>query len=208
MDFFNDINKAIENAGNTAKQKTKDLTDVAKMNASIKTEEKQLQEIYQQIGELFVKKYYAELEGTFQNLVGQARASEENIEMLTVKIQEIKKIGTCPNCGNEVSPEAMFCMRCGTRLVSEDTTEKAEHCKKCGNLLEEGMLFCTHCGEPIEKGKSPVESDQKEEKESLDKIKEPEEKEVLEEKVCAKCGNKLEEWNRFCTKCGAPVDVE
>ena len=42
----------------------------------------------------------------------------------------------------------------------------------------------------------------------MDKIEEPEEKEVLEEKVCAKCGNKLEEWNRFCTKCGAPVDVE
>lgn len=207
MDFFNDINKAIENAGNTAKQKTKDLTDVAKMNASIKTEEKQLQEIYQQIGELFVKKYYAELEGTFQNLVGQARASEENIEMLTAKIQEIKKIGTCPNCGSEVSLDAMFCMRCGTRLVSQTSTEKGEYCKKCGSLLEEGMLFCTHCGEPVEK--KLIESEPKEEKEPLDKPEEkPKEKDVPEEKVCAQCGNKLEEWNCFCTKCGAPVDAE
>lgn len=40
MDFFDDINKAIENAGNTAKQKTRDLTDIVKMNNAIKEEEK------------------------------------------------------------------------------------------------------------------------------------------------------------------------
>lgn len=47
MEIFDDINKVLENVGNTAKQKTKDMTDVAKMMASIKTEEKRLQEVYQ-----------------------------------------------------------------------------------------------------------------------------------------------------------------
>ena len=57
--------------------------------------------------------------------------------------------------------------------------------------------------------KKLIESEPKEEKEPLDKPEEkPKEKDVPEEKVCAQCGNKLEEWNCFCTKCGAPVDAE
>ena len=73
MDFFDDINKAIENAGNTAKQKTRDLTDIVKMNNAIKEEEKNLQDIYRSIGEIFVKKYYSETEKSLRNLVSQAR---------------------------------------------------------------------------------------------------------------------------------------
>lgn len=162
MDFFDDINKVIENAGNTAKQKTKDLTDVAKMNASIKTEEKRLQEIYQKIGEIYVKKYYAETEQLFQELVDQAREAENNIEAYTTKIQEIKKVDTCPNCGNEIPADAVFCMRCGTRLIPESRVEKAEEekkCKSCGRLLEDGVMFCTYCGTPVEKPEDQTENE-------------------------------------------------
>ena len=101
MEIFDDINKVLENAGNTAKQKTKDMTDVAKMMASIKTEEKRLQEVYQQIGELVVKKYYAVTEDTLGELLNQAKELKNNIKEYTAKIQEIKKIGVCPKCGNE-----------------------------------------------------------------------------------------------------------
>ena len=85
MEIFDDINTVIENAGNTAKQKTKDMTDVAKMMASIKTEEKRLQEVYQQIGELVVKKYYAVTEDTLGELLNQAKEygySEIKIDFL------------------------------------------------------------------------------------------------------------------------------
>ena len=173
MDFFDDINKVIENAGNTAKQKTKDLTDVAKMNASIKTEAKRLQELYQKIGEIYVKKYYAETELLFQELVGQAREAESNIEAYNAKIQEIKKVDTCPNCGNEIPTDAVFCMRCGTRLIPESHVEKAEEgkkCKNCGHLLEDGVMFCTSCVIPIEK----LEEQTEDEKSNLNTFQEAE----------------------------------
>lgn len=51
-------------------------------------------------------------------------------------MQEIKKIGVCLKCGNEASKDALFCMRCGTRLVSESS--------------EAGNWFCTKCGTPID----------------------------------------------------------
>ena len=164
MEIFDDINKVLENAGNTAKQKTKDMTDVAKMMASIKTEEKRLQEVYRQIGELVVKKYYAVTEDTLGELLNQAKELKNNIKEYTAKIQEIKKIGVCPKCGNEVSEDALFCMRCGTRLVSESPKAELEEdlaedksndkekkvCTHCGSELEEGNRFCTICGTPID----------------------------------------------------------
>ena len=110
MDFFDDINKAIENAGNTAKQKTRDLTDIVKMNNAIKEEEKNLQDIYRSIGEIFVKKYYSETEKSLRNLVSQARETEQNIELYTTKVQEIKKVDTCPKCGKEIQSGAAFCI--------------------------------------------------------------------------------------------------
>ena len=234
MDFLDDINKAIENAGNTAKQKTKDLTDVAKMNVSIKTEAKRLQELYQKIGEIYVKKYYAETELLFQELVGQAREAESNIEAYNAKIQEIKKVDTCPNCGNEIPKDAVFCMRCGTRLISESHVEKAEEgkkCKNCGRLLEDGVMFCTYCGTPIEKSTLNTfqeaelcENQTKEAtwEESEDRFTEETEKEekiydseAIEEQSDSEVVNDESDYHkegetrkRFCVRCGHELEAD
>lgn len=228
MDFFDDINKAIENAGSTAKQKTKDLTDVAKMNASIKTEAKRLQELYQKIGEIYVKKYYAETELLFQELVGQAREAESNIEAYNAKIQEIKKVDTCPNCGNEIPTDAVFCMRCGTRLISESHVEKAEEgkkCKNCGRLLEDGVMFCTYCGTPVEK----LEEQTEDEKSNLNTFQEAEDRfteetekeekiydsEAIEEQSDLEVVNDESDYHkegetrkRFCVRCGHELEAD
>lgn len=228
MDFFDDINKAIENAGSTAKQKTKDLTDVAKMNASIKTEAKRLQELYQKIGEIYVKKYYAETELLFQELVGQAREAESNIEVYNAKIQEIKKVDTCPNCGNEIPTDAVFCMRCGTRLISESHVEKAEEgkkCKNCGRLLEDGVMFCTYCGTPVEK----LEEQTEDEKSNLNTFQEAEDRfteetekeekiydsEAIEEQSDLEVVNDESDYHkegetrkRFCVRCGHELEAD
>ena len=234
MDFLDDINKAIENAGNTAKQKTKDLTDVAKMNVSIKTEAKRLQELYQKIGEIYVKKYYAETELLFQELVGQAREAESNIEAYNAKIQEIKKVDTCPNCGNEIPKDAVFCMRCGTRLISESHVEKAEEgkkCKNCGRLLEDGVMFCTYCGTPIEKSnlntfqEAELCDNQTKEatwEESDDRFTEDTEKEekiydseAIEEQSDSEVVNDESDYHkegetrkRFCVRCGHELEAD
>ena len=234
MDFFDDINKVIENAGNTAKQKTKDLTDVAKMNASIKTEEKRLQELYQKIGEIYVKKYYAETERLFQELVGQAREAESNIETYTAKIQEIKKVDQCPNCGNEIPADAVFCMRCGTRLISESRVEKAEEekkCKSCGHLLEDGVMFCTYCGTPVEKPEDQTENEKsdlnisQEAEAREDQTKEvtweeiedsfTEETEKVEDQSASEVANDESDYQkedkirkRFCVHCGHELEAD
>lgn len=51
----------------------------------------------------------------------------------------------CSKCGAELTPGALFCRECGTKVVREQKT-----CKKCGKELPEGTKFCTFCGTKID----------------------------------------------------------
>ncbi len=53
----------------------------------------------------------------------------------------------CPNCGREVSDEAVTCPVCGFQLKQEPEKRK---CSNCGQELVEGMKFCPNCGHPVE----------------------------------------------------------
>lgn len=233
MEFFNDINRAIENAGNTAKQKTKDLTDVARMNNAIKSEERKLEEIYRRIGEIYVKKYYAETENLFRELVSQARETEQNIESYTTRVQKIKKVDTCPNCGKEIPLNAAFCMHCGAQLnvqVQEQQTVETDTCKVCGYPMENGMMFCTNCGTPVEMADNEkeerngaqatsqqipmptntaiTETPKQDHNITATTAEPPRQNTEKRKRFCTKCGNELEEGERFCIKCGAAADSE
>ena len=45
---------------------------------------------------------------------------------------------TCPACAFDNPDDALFCSRCGTRLVPQ--------CAPCGAILPAGARHCTHCG--------------------------------------------------------------
>ena len=51
----------------------------------------------------------------------------------------------CPNCGEKNPEGSSFCLKCGAKLVVENT------CPNCGNELVEGADFCPSCGEPLSK---------------------------------------------------------
>ncbi len=47
----------------------------------------------------------------------------------------------CPNCQHENPSEAVFCMKCGTKLSLA--------CANCGTALPAGARFCMSCGQPV-----------------------------------------------------------
>lgn len=210
MDFFDDINKAIENAGNTAKQKTRDLTDIVKMNNAIKEEEKNLQDIYRSIGEIFVKKYYSETEKSLRNLVSQARETEQNIELYTTKVQEIKKVDTCPKCGKEIQSGAAFCMHCGTPvedLHKYSTSEEPTYPAVANQQTEAAKCMEAPAKINMQSTENQVvSSDSMTETTRTDTMEKKNTTKAL--RFCTKCGNQLEEGEKFCIHCGTPAADE
>lgn len=50
----------------------------------------------------------------------------------------------CRNCGKQLSPDSLFCDKCGTKV------DQKKICINCGNELSPDSLFCNKCGAKAE----------------------------------------------------------
>ena len=55
----------------------------------------------------------------------------------------------CPACPHENPPEALFCMKCGTKLE--------RRCSRCGAAYPEEAHFCMECGEKLAEDTAPID---------------------------------------------------
>ncbi|OLS15319.1 MAG: hypothetical protein RBG13Loki_1100 [Promethearchaeota archaeon CR_4] len=66
-------------------------------------------------------------------------------------------LSRCYSCGAEMSPGALYCIRCGRKQQGRQvgtpdrtTPAKARNCSLCGSDLEPGTKFCAYCGTPVD----------------------------------------------------------
>lgn len=121
MDIFNKMGEELTNAGIGIAKVTKEMTENAKLHASITAEEAKIREQYRIIGE----KYYKQCKNTEQEelLSEEYREAFDKIAISKWKINEAKETladrkGSiiCPECGARVAKEAVFCSKCGAKI--------------------------------------------------------------------------------------------
>lgn len=64
----------------------------------------------------------------------------------------------CYNCGAELSPEQMFCAKCGTKKAVSETPSSSSFqfeqeqkcCTNCGTPIIEGQSVCSNCGSRLD----------------------------------------------------------
>lgn len=151
MDFFDKVTKTIASTGQDAIQKTRVLTDTAKLNALCSEEENRISNYYRKIGELYVSLHADSNEPEFKELMEAIHQSKMKIQDWNKQIHNIKGTQICPNCGATIQRGSFFCTACGTKMpVFEQKTDKVLFCRKCGVKLDVGVSFCTSCGTPVE----------------------------------------------------------
>ncbi len=165
MAFFEDLGKKLSQAGQSAVQKTKDFTDVAKLNSSISDEEKKINNFYSEIGKLYVSLHAEDCESAFAEAVKGIKEANQKIAEYRKQIQDIKGVVKCEKCGAEVETSSAFCKACGAPVAKEtapvaapvkETAPAAEaepaaaeefvFCPECGQKVAKTMKFCTSCG--------------------------------------------------------------
>lgn len=99
MAFFDNFTKMVSEAGQKTVQKTKEFADTAKLNSQISDEERNIQNLYNQIGRMYVEKYRENPDEDFSSLISSIKASEEKIRDYRKQIQDIKGIQKCLKCG-------------------------------------------------------------------------------------------------------------
>lgn len=121
MDIINRVGEEITNAGMELAKITREMTENAKLHATITTEEAKIREQFRVIGQM----YYEQCKNTEQMelLSEEYREAFDKIAISKWKIGEAKETlaankGSvlCPECGIRVSKDATYCSKCGARI--------------------------------------------------------------------------------------------
>lgn len=198
MAFLNDLDKKISMLGQGAIQKTKEMTDSAKISANMRGLENQKKEAFEQLGKIYYglcTEKGVECAPEAEELITKVNDLEDQAEQLREQMRKIKGTIFCPNCNAEIPETSKFCNVCGTKIeISQEKDSQAytgKVCKNCGAVLTEGQLFCENCGTKVE---DTAETGQAEPNVQPQPA------------VCPNCGKELREGQKFCTGCGTPIE--
>lgn len=217
MAFFDNLGKKITQASQSAVQKTKGITDIAKINAIISDEEKKINNNYSRLGKLYVAVHYSDSEPDFAEIVSDIKNSEQKIVELRQQIQDIKGIVLCEKCGAEVPNTDAFCSSCGNPMPKHKVPENLVRCVKCNNMVANDIRFCTKCGSPMELSHQYHQANQvtaenfsvAEQAPVSAPVQVQQPVAVTEPSVlantCSNCNAPLAENAAFCAECGTPV---
>ena len=216
MAFLSDLDRKISMLGQGAIQKTQDVTDTAKMAATIRGLDAQKREAFEQLGQFYYdnyEKYGGELPETAAGLVNKIENLEAQKKQLQEQMQKIKGTIFCPNCNTEIPANSQFCNVCGTKIEQPQPEPPVQPsgrvCAKCGAPLEEDQLFCTNCGAKVEAAPAPAPTPAPTPApvptpSPVPAVEEPPVSEP-EKILCPNCGKELKPEQKFCTSCGTQI---
>ncbi len=153
MAFLDDFSKKISQASQSAVKKTKDITDIARINSCISDEEKRIESMYFQIGKLYSVVHANDYEADFAVMINTIKEAEGAIAEYRNQILEIRKVTRCPKCGAEVPNNTAFCGTCGYSMPVDETKVA---CQSCGKMIPKDVRFCTGCGKPVTPVPAPM----------------------------------------------------
>ncbi len=122
MDIFNKMGEELSNMGSEFVKLTKDATDTAKQHATVISENSKITEQYRIIGETLYKVFKDDEEmkqilgEDFQDAFRKIENSKQKIAESKDTIAQNKGGTICPDCGNIVLKESLFCNRCGRKM--------------------------------------------------------------------------------------------
>lgn len=194
MAFFEEIGVVIGRAGQNTLQKTKSLTEAAKINSNLSDEQKKLSKLYVELGQQYYLLYRNNYDEKFSEIVTRIFEEEQKILEMQQQLEDIKGIQCCEKCGAKLQNGARFCNSCGyevQNLKIEQTQKGIEMmaCWKCGAIIESDSVFCEKCGAKIKKKEEDVLEDNKKQNDVH----------------CPWCGNLLEFGASFCGECGKSI---
>lgn len=117
-EIFEKIGEKLTRTGKGAARKTKEFVEINQLNMKAAELEKQIQERYRKMGELYFEKYNVSPEQEFAPLVEEVKNAYIQKEELKNQIEQIKAASSprCPVCGGQVNPQDAFCGGCGAKL--------------------------------------------------------------------------------------------
>lgn len=143
-------------------QKAKDTTDNLKLSSMISDEEKKINQLSLEIGQLYFQLHADSCEPPFEIRINAIKDAKAKIAQYSEEIKRLKGVTNCPQCGAQLPYDTAFCSACGHKMEQKPPVQTVNSnqitCTKCGAVLPENAMFCTNCGAKVETVK-PTELD-------------------------------------------------
>ncbi len=146
MAFFDDLRRRVTASGQNAIQKTRDMTEISKINSLISERENSIDAACLRIGKLYAELHREDFEAGFAEDIASISRDEEKITELRARIMAIRGTTLCVSCGSEIPASAAYCENCGAR---QKTNAGLIPCPGCGQPVRADSSFCQFCGKPI-----------------------------------------------------------
>lgn len=154
MDIFNKAKESISIAGKGFTQKANDVSGIAKVTMKIREEEKEIQEIYRNIGEQLSVLHHEDMAKLFPEQTFQLENLRKQLEKDKQELAIYKGMCICPNCGSEQEKDVLCCTECGMNMEDARRMQLQQQevvlCRNCGTALAAGSKFCMNCGQKVE----------------------------------------------------------
>ncbi len=141
MDFFNKAKEKIAKTSGDVAKKAKDLTEIAKLNSQVSSNESTIKNTYSEIGQYVYENLKDDAPAEIAEKMTLIDNAVAEIARLKAEIMKLKGSVKCENCGAEVDADVAFCPNCGAKTpepvvdivdegevkeVAEEAEEKAE----------------------------------------------------------------------------------
>lgn len=208
MAFLDDIDRKISRLGQGAIQKTKEVSDTAKISTAIRGLEVQRKDYMTSLGEMYYmlyRQYGGEVTGELKNIILQIQSVETELEQQKEQMQRIKGVIYCPNCNSEIMKNSAFCNVCGAKIVQQSVpisnSLPGNTCRQCGAPVREGQSFCVNCGAKVEQQINEPDV------EGQEKVQSVIQRDVKNGR-CPSCGAEVTKGQAFCIMCGAKMEID
>ncbi len=145
MSIFDQIGKKLSNVSSNALDATRSMAEIQKLTNEINSSGKSIDRIYREIGEEYYLAHREEASGEFGSRIQEINSLAAHMEELQQQIDRIKAEREaaktagrtqaspdadgsdktpgdryCPHCGSKIPADSIFCIKCGTRLDTEE----------------------------------------------------------------------------------------
>lgn len=115
-DFLKNAKETITETGRTIGDKTKQVGNVARLNARIISSEHSVSDNYTVLGKYYYDTHKDDPDESVAETVNAITASLESIADMKKQILAIKGLVKCVDCGADCPMEDSFCGKCGAKL--------------------------------------------------------------------------------------------
>ena len=113
MSFLKNVGSTASDAAKTAVKKTEELIEVVKIKIKISESEDAIKKIFTEIGSLYYEGYDPDVVSPYAEQIEKIGAQKDKLIDLNKKLNEIKGVTVCGDCGKECQAGHKFCPYCG-----------------------------------------------------------------------------------------------